>query len=140
MIIVFLIQFESTKDTFAVFVEGERTTVAGFVQIRKTISFPGIPVLQIKDVTGTLHIPDQIIKGDTEGVGESALVPFTQNRIGGTLTNPLFVPIEKKSLREAIDYAKPHHSDSKQTSQPSHILFFDKCVIRFIVQQKYEKL
>lgn len=29
---------------------------------------------------------------------------------------------------------------NKQTSQPSHILFFDKCVIRFIVQQKYEKL
>lgn len=82
------------------------------MQIRKTISFPGIPVFQIKDVTGTLHIPDQIIKGDTESVGESALVPFTQNRIGGTLTNPLFVPIEKKSLREAIDYAKPHHSDS----------------------------
>ena len=110
------------------------------MQIRKTISFPGIPVFQIKDVTGTLHIPDQIIKGDTDSVGESALVPFTQNRIGGTLTNPLFVPIEKKSLREAIDYAKPHHSDSKQTSQPAHILFFDKCVIRFIVQQKYEKL
>lgn len=63
---------------------------------------------------------------------------LAQDRISGTLTDPLLISIEKKSLRETIGYTKPYHSDSKQTSQPSHILFFDKCVIRSIVQQKYE--
>ena len=139
MVIIFFIQFKSTKDTFAVFVKRKRTAVTGFMKIGEAIGLSGIPVFQIKDITGTLHIPYQIVKRDAEGVGKGTLMFLAQDRISGTLTDPLLISIEKKSLRETIGYTKPYHSDSKQTSQPSHILFFDKCVIRSIVQQKYEK-
>lgn len=62
MVIIFFIQFKSTKDTFAVFVKRKRTAVTGFMKIGEAIGLSGIPVFQIKDITGTLHIPYQIVK------------------------------------------------------------------------------